>query len=108
MPTVDKKHVADLLEAIGTLLELQGENRFRCLAYYNAARAIDALPDDLHARVAAGTLTEIKGIGEAIAEKITELVTTGHLAYYDQLKAKLHAGLLELLNVQGLGPKRVK
>ena len=79
---IDKKRVADVLEAIGTLLELTGENPFRCIAYYNAARAIDALPDDLHARVTAGTLTDIRGVGEAIAEKITELVTTGRLAYY--------------------------
>ena len=105
---VDKKIVADILEGIGTLLELKGENRFRCLAYYNASRAIDALPDDVQQRVAAGTLTDIKGIGEAIAEKITELVTTGHLKYYEQLKSSLPAGLMGLLDVQGLGPKRVK
>lgn len=105
---IDKKHVADLLEEIGTLLELTGDNPFRCLAYYNASRAIDALPDDLRARVDAGTLTEIKGVGEAIADTITELMTTGHLAYYEQLKAKTPPGLLEMLRVQGLGPKRVK
>ena len=105
---IDKKHVADVLEEIGVLLELKGDNPFRCIAYSNAARAIDGLSDDVGTRVAAGTLTEIKGVGDAIAEKITELVTTGHLKYYEELRAKTPPGLLEMLRVQGLGPKRVK
>ena len=74
---MEKIKVADILDQIGTLLELKGENPFKCRAYHNAARAIEGATADLDILVRSGEIRSIKGIGEAIAEKITELVTTG-------------------------------
>jgi DNA polymerase (family 10) len=105
---MDKDQVAAALDEIGTLLELQGENPFRCNAYHNAARAIEQLETDLGEVVAQGKLGEIPGIGETLVEKITALVTTGSLPFLDKLRAKTPAGLLQMLRVQGLGPKKVK
>jgi len=105
---MDKNEVAQVLEEIGTLLELRGENPFKCRAYHNASRIIAALTTDLKSLVDNGELKNIKGIGEGLAEKITELVNTGKLKYYEDLKKSLPAGLVEMLRIQGLGPKRIK
>jgi DNA polymerase (family 10) len=105
---MDKEKVAAILDEIGTLLELQGENSFRSNAYHNAARSIEQLETNLGDVVAQGTLGDIRGIGDTLREKITTLVTTGRLPYYEDLKAKFPAGLLQMLRVQGLGPKKVK
>ena len=75
-----KDDVADALDEIGTLLELKGENAFRCNAYHNAARAIEQSEEDLAQLLAAGRLGEIRGIGETLQEKIATLLTTGELA----------------------------
>ena len=103
-----KEEVAAALEEIGTLLELQGENAFRCQAYRNAARAIEQIDGDLGQLVAAGKLTEVRGVGETLRDKITTLVNTGKLPFLDDLRAKTPAGLLQMLRVGGLGPKKVK
>ncbi|MDZ7363435.1 MAG: DNA polymerase/3'-5' exonuclease PolX [candidate division KSB1 bacterium] len=105
---MDKKQVAAILEEIATLLEFKGENPFKTRAYNNAARALEGLTEDLAELVASRRLREIKGIGEAISEKITELVTTGRLKYYEDLRAGFPAGLLDLLRIPGLGPKKAK
>ncbi|MSU40478.1 MAG: DNA polymerase/3'-5' exonuclease PolX [Pedosphaera sp.] len=105
---MDKGQVADILAEIGTLLELKGENPFKTRAYSNAARTLEGLTESLATIVAEERLGEIKGIGEALQEKITTLVTTGKLPYYDELKAATPPGLLEMLQIPGLGPKKVK
>jgi DNA polymerase (family 10) len=105
---MDKETVAMILDEIGTLLELQGENAFRCNAYHNGARAIEQLETNLADVVAAGKLGEVPGIGETLREKITTLVTTGRLPYYEDLKKKTPPGLLQMLRIQGMGPKKVK
>lgn len=107
-PAVDKKRVAEILDEIGTLLELKGENPFKCRAYHNASRIVGALTKDLATLIEAGELQNVKGIGEGLAEKITELVQTGKLKYYNDLKKSLPEGLMDMLGIQGLGPKRVK
>ncbi len=76
---MDKKEVAAIFEEIGTLLELKGENPFKSRAYENAARTLSGLTTDIHELVETGEIRNIKGIGEALAEKIKELVTTGKL-----------------------------
>ncbi|MCX8092003.1 MAG: helix-hairpin-helix domain-containing protein, partial [Verrucomicrobiae bacterium] len=103
---MDKDRVAEILVEIGTLLELKGENPFKTRAYLNAARAVESLAEPLEKLVAESRLAEVKGIGESIAAKIAELVTTGKLRYYDELKASIPPGLVELLEIPGLGPKR--
>ena len=105
---MDKNQVADILEEIGTLLELKGENPFKTRAYGNAARALRGLTEDLHQLVVENRLREIKGIGDAISLKITELVTTGRLKYYEDLKRTFPAGMMGLLRIPGFGPKKAK
>ena len=105
---MDKDRVAEVLNEIGTLLELKGENPFKTRAYANAARALEALTESLDKLIAENRLGEIKGIGEALQKKITELVTTDKLAYYEELKASIPAGLVEMLGIPGVGPKKVK
>jgi len=105
---MDKERVAEILIEIGTLLELKGENPFKTRAYGNAARTIEGLAEPLGKLVAEKRLGEIKGIGEALEQKITELVETGKLKYYDELKASIAPGLVELLDIPGLGPKKIQ
>ncbi|MBA2226125.1 DNA polymerase/3'-5' exonuclease PolX [Thermogemmata fonticola] len=103
-----KEEVAAALDEIGTLLELKGENPFRCNAYHQAARMIQQLEGDLHELVASGKLAEVRGIGEALQEKIATLVTTGRLSFLDELRASVPAGMVQMLRIPGLGPKKVK
>jgi DNA polymerase (family 10) len=105
---MDKEQVAEILVEIGTLLELKGENPFKTRAYANAARTIEGLSEPLSIIVAENRLGEIKGVGEALTKKITELVTTGKLKYYDELKASIPPGLMEMLDIPGLGPKKIQ
>src|SRR5271156_2835732 len=86
---MDKQQVAAILDEIGTLLEIQGENRFRTQAYHNAARAIEQLAENLDEVVSAGRLREIPGIGETLQVKITTLVTTGSLPFHQELRQKV-------------------
>jgi DNA polymerase (family 10) len=105
---MDKDKVADILVEIGTLLELKGENPFKTRAYANAARTLEGLNEPLEKIVAEKRLGEIKGIGEALEQKITELVTTGKLKYHEELKASIPPGLIEMLEISGLGPKKIQ
>ena len=105
---MDKNKVAEILVEIGTLLELKGENPFKTRAYGNAARTIEGLNEPLAKLVAEKRLGEIKGIGEALEQKITELVETGNLKYYDALKASIPPGLIAMLEISGLGPKKIQ
>jgi DNA polymerase (family 10) len=103
-----KDQVAAILTEIGTLLELKGENSFRVNAYLNAARAIDQLEEDLEVLVAQNRLGTIPGIGATMTEKITTLVNTDGLPYLDELRKQIPHGLLDIMRIQGLGPKKVK
>ncbi len=105
---MDKDKVAEILVEIGTLLELKGENPFKTRAYSNAARTLEGLGEPLEKFVAEKRLGEIKGIGEALEQKITELVETGRLKYYENLKASIPPGLVEMLGISGLGPKKIQ
>ena len=105
---MDKEQVAAVLAEIGTLLELKGENPFKTRAYHNAARTLEGLAEPLDKIVAEGRLGEIKGFGDALVDKITKLVTSGSLPYYDELKASVAPGLVEMLGIPTLGPKKVK
>jgi DNA polymerase (family X) len=105
---MDKDKVAEILVEIGVLLELKGENPFKTRAYANGARTIEGLSEPLATLVAEKRLGEIKGIGEALEQKITELVETGKLKYYDELKASIPPGLIAMLEISGLGPKKIQ
>src|SRR5580692_9122609 len=105
---MDKDQIAEVLTEIGVLLELKGENPFKTRAYAKGARALEALNEPLAKIIAEERLGEIKGIGEALQKKITELATTGRLPYYEELKASIPAGLIEMMQIPGVGPKKVK
>ena len=105
---MDKDKVAEILVEIGVLLELKGENPFKTRAYANGARTIEGLDEPLAKLVAEKRLGEIKGIGAALEQKITELVETGKLKYYDELKASIPPGLIDMLEISGLGPKKIQ
>jgi len=105
---MDKEQVADILVQIGTLLELSGENPFKTRAYANAARTLEGLGEPLATLVAEKRLGEVKGIGAALEQKITELVETGRLKYYEELKASIPPGLIAMLEIPGLGPKKIQ
>ncbi len=105
---MDKDAVAVILKEIGVFLELKGENPFKTRAYANGARIIEGLTEPLETLIKEERLGKIKGIGGALVEKITELVETGKLKYYDELKGSIPPGLIEMLDINGMGPKKVK
>jgi DNA polymerase (family 10) len=100
--------VAAALDEIGTLLSLKGEDGFRCNAYHTAAQRLREFNGDLREMVLAHRLTEIPGIGKSLQDKITTLVTTGQLPELNELRAATPPGLLEMLRLPGMGPKKVK
>jgi DNA polymerase (family 10) len=105
---VDKAQVAGILDEIGNLLELTGGNPFETRAYQNGARAIGALEGDLDELVRTGAIAQVPGLGKTLVARVTELVTTGHMALYDKLLEEVPPGLREMLRIPGLGPKRIR
>jgi DNA polymerase (family 10) len=103
---VKNSDIAKVFSDIADLLEIKGENQFKIRAYQRATRTIEHLPVEIEQMVREGkSLEEIPGVGEAIAKKTTELVTTGHLRYYDELRAEFPEGISTLLDIPGVGPK---
>jgi len=103
-----KNEIAGVLDEIGVLLELKGENPFKVRAYHAGAQALETLEEDLGTVIAEDRLQDIKGIGEALAKKITELHATGRLGFHEKLKASIAPGLVEMLEIPGLGAKKIK
>jgi DNA polymerase (family 10) len=103
---MNNAEIAKVFEDIADFLELKGENVFKIRAYQRAARAINHLPKEIEVMVGLGEdLKAIPGVGEAIARKITELLTTGKLEYYEKLRAEFPPGISTLLSIPGIGPK---
>lgn len=105
---MSNKEIAQILQEIAEMMELKGDNPFKIRAYYNGARIVDGLSQDIGQIVKEGTLREIKGIGEGLASAITELVKKGKCAVHQELKKSLPKGILNILSIPGLGPKRAK
>ncbi len=105
---IDNKGVSTVLEEVALYLELKGENPFKVKAYSHAARTIEILEEDLGVMIREGRLKELKGIGEGLAQHITELVTTGRLQLHEDLRNSIPPGHLEMLKIPGLGPKKIK
>ena len=100
--------IAERFETIVSLLQMKGEKSFTVRAYQRAARTIERYPRDLDDMIAEGDdLKQISGIGKAISDKITELVKTGEMSYLERLKGEFPPGVLDLIEVPGLGPKTV-
>jgi DNA polymerase (family 10) len=107
---MDNRLVSSIFEKIADILEIKGENVFRIRAYRTAARNIRGLGRQLSdiLREDPEALLDIPGIGRDLADKITEMVETGHLAYYSELMKGFPAGMLDMMDLEGLGPKKVK
>ena len=105
---MEKRDVVRILQEISVLLELKGENPFKVRAYENAARAIEGLDEEFGALVEEGRLTDVRGIGEHIAQRIAELWKSGRTKFYDELVDATPPGYLEMLRVPGLGAKKVR
>jgi DNA polymerase (family X) len=105
---MDKHAVALVLDEIGTLLDLHGENSFKARAYQAAARAIESVDEDIVELARRGELERVPGIGSATARTITELIETGTASYYLDLRARTPSGFYELLAVPKLGPKKIR
>jgi len=102
---MNNKQIAKVFEDIADLLELKGENPFKIRAYQKVIRSIEHLPVEIEQLVKEDRLKEVPGVGEAITKKITELITTGKLDYYEKLKAEFPEGISTLLSIPGVGPK---
>jgi DNA polymerase (family X) len=105
---IDTKAVVKILEEIAVLLELSGENPFKSRTYTTVARNLEQHGEDVNMLVKEDRLREVKGVGDALEQKIEELVTTGKLKYYEDLRAKFPDSLFELFEIPGLGGKRIK
>jgi DNA polymerase (family X) len=103
-----RETLANTLEEIALLLELKGENPFKIRAYRTGAETVAQFPGDIVALAREGKLEGIKGIGDALQQKLHELASTGALGFHEKLKAEFPAGLFELFDLQGLGPKKIK
>ncbi|HEX9373434.1 MAG TPA: helix-hairpin-helix domain-containing protein, partial [Roseiflexaceae bacterium] len=104
-PALTNRQIADVFYAIADTMEVQGEDAFRTRAYRRAGDAIVDLAAPLGALRERGELTGVPGIGKAIADKIGELLDTGQLQFYEKLRARVPAGVLELLRVPNIGPR---
>lgn len=106
--TDSKQALLQTLRECAVLMEIMGENPFRCRAYEEGARALEALEGDPRDWIESGVLENTKGIGKGLAEKVEEWARAGRIAAIDELRTKIPAGLLELTMIPGLGPKKIR
>ncbi len=105
---MDKNQIAAIFEEVAVLLALKEDsNPFEARAYENAARAINALDGDIEQLTRSGKLKGTPGLGATIVKRVEELVDTGHLAFYEELRDSTPAVKLEMLRIQGMGPKKI-
>jgi DNA polymerase (family 10) len=100
--------LARIFREIGDMLEILGEVVYKSVAYRRVADAVERHPQDVAALYRAGDPPRIPGAGDALAAKLAELASTGHLEYHERLRAQVPAGLLDMLRVQGVGPRTVR
>jgi len=99
--------IAEKLRVIYQLMQLAGENRFRAIAFDRAAQTIESLNEDINDYIANDTLTDIKGIGNSIAEDIKSYAGTGEIEVLVALRERIPEGVIQWLNISGLGPKNI-
>ena len=103
-----KREISKIFREIALMLEIKGDNPFKIRAYENGARALEVLDGDIDGYIVDGKIEGIKGIGEALSEKILELHETGMLKFYEDLKSSIPTGLFELIKIPGIGPKKAR
>ncbi len=102
------EEIAGLFLEIKRLLELKGENQFKIRSYDRAANTIVSLAEDIKRVAERGELLNIPGIGKGISGKITEYVKTGKINYLEELRKEIPAGIVQMLKIPGLGPKKIR
>ena len=107
-PHMTKTQISNTFEQVAILLELDGANRFKVIAYQNASRALATLEEDLLSVVKENRITEIKGIGKGIGGLISEAVLHGSWGNLNELYDKIPPGLIQMTGIPSLGPKRVR
>ncbi len=107
MRGMNREDATTIFERIATLLEMQGENPFKVRAYRTGAEVVESFSGDIMKLAAENQLAGIKGLGEALRDKLHEMATTGRLEFYEKLKAEFPDTIFELFDVQGLGPKKI-
>ncbi|MDR8392879.1 DNA polymerase/3'-5' exonuclease PolX [Aliifodinibius sp. S!AR15-10] len=105
--SVSNQEVAKRLHEIYQLMQLAGENRFRAIAFDRAAQTIEGLGEDINTYIEQDNLTDIKGIGNSIAEDIKSYASTGKIDVLEDLRQKIPSGVIEWLDISGLGPKNI-
>ncbi|HRF96531.1 MAG TPA: helix-hairpin-helix domain-containing protein, partial [Aggregatilineales bacterium] len=100
------RDIAKIFETCADLLQLKGENIHRYLSYRRAAETIRELPRDLRAISAENGLEELPNIGKTLADKINEMLKYGKLAFYEKLIKEIPLGLVDIMNINGVGPKK--
>ena len=110
MPTASARAVGEFLEELAVLMELGGADAFRLRAYLRAARIFATLDEDVEELVSQGSLTSIKGVGKGLANQIAEFVGSGFVTTrdFEELKASIPPGLLDMLRIPGLGTKKIR
>ncbi len=103
---LSNRQIADVFDMVADMLQLKGEIIHRVLSYRRAAESIRELPRDINVVAAEGKLTEMPGIGKTLEEKINELIETGELEFYNRLAAEIPPGVVEIMRIQGVGPKK--
>ncbi|MDR9417259.1 MAG: helix-hairpin-helix domain-containing protein, partial [Gracilimonas sp.] len=96
--------IASTLREVSKLMQLAGENRFKVIAFDRAAQTIEGLQEDINEYIQQKNLTDIKGVGKSIAEDIYALEETGQMPVLEDFKQKVPEGLVQWLNISGLGP----
>lgn len=104
---VTNQEIAEQLREIYQLMQLAGENRFRAIAFDRAAQTIESLNDDINEYIDSDSLTDIKGIGNSIAEDIKSYAETGKIAVLEDLRERIPQGIIKWLDISGLGPKNI-
>jgi DNA polymerase (family 10) len=105
---VKNLEIARIFYNIADLLEIKGENPFKVRAYRKAAQNLESIAEDLATIAERGDLKEIPGIGKDLSKKIEEYLTTGKMSYYEELKGEIPISLIDLMSIQGVGPKKAK
>jgi len=105
---ISNSELARIFNEIADMLEILGEVVYKAVAYRRVADAVERWPEDVAARHRSGEAPRIPGAGAALSAKLAELAETGHLEYYERLRGQVPAGLLDMLRIQGVGPRTVK
>ena len=106
--SLSNREIADIFERCADMLQIRGDNIHRVLSYRRAAESIRVVPRDLRAISSEGGLTKLSSIGKTISAKIDEMLDTGQLEFYERLKAEVPEGLVNIMHINGVGPKKAK